>query len=137
MCISQTFLLFFAAVKQGAKTAGRVFEAPKNHVGRAPPQHCFTFQGPTRFGAVVLTQSAGFNPKLVRQWAWPRSICVAQTTATSNSLASALVIAADRRSHAVVMELQPHNCTLLINRTMPHAGGGVQRATCRAATQEG
>ena len=55
-----------AAVKQGARIAGRVYQAPFNHVGRAPPQQCFTFQGPTRFGAVVLTQIAGFNPKLVR-----------------------------------------------------------------------
>ena len=62
-----TLLLGCAAVKQGAKVAGRVYEAPRNHVGRAPPQQCFTFQGPTRFGAVVLTQIAGFNPKLVRQ----------------------------------------------------------------------
>ena len=66
MCNAQTFPLSYAAVKQGAKIAGRVYEAPRNHVGRAPPQLCFTFQGPTRFGAVVLTQIAGFNPKLVR-----------------------------------------------------------------------
>jgi hypothetical protein len=90
MCIAQTFLLFFAAVKQGAKTAGRVFEAPRNHVGRAPPQHCFTFQGPTRFGAVVLTQIAGFNPKLVRQRAWSSFVCVAATASRHMATSSLL-----------------------------------------------
>jgi hypothetical protein len=93
MFSTQAFnLLLRAAVKQGAKIAGRVYSAPRNHVGRAPPQQCFTFEGPTRFGAVVLTQIAGFNPKLVRQ---PAGSCIAAVAADSNSLASAFVTAVD------------------------------------------
>ena len=89
-----------AAVKQGAKIAGRVYQAPKNHVGRAPPEQCFTFQGPTRFGAVVLTQIAGFNPKLVRQLSRVSVSSVAAATACRKRVCFRTATAFGQRHHA-------------------------------------
>ena len=97
-----------AAVKQGAKVAGRVYQAPFNHVGRAPPQQCFTFEGPTRFGAVVLTRLAGFNPKLVRQAG--RIEEPQQLDAEVALCAARSTLQTSGRQHAIATVLQQRGC---------------------------